>query len=181
MPPHLRRPEFVPTATTRACYIADMSSLYLEFDQIIRRFSDKNVEYAVIGGLAVGLYGYIRATEDIDFLVHTKDMRIAGAILDRLGYRQKREPWRFKDTQLVLQRFVKLADAPDEISVVDLLEADTPENLNMIANAIQVKFSDILIRVLSASDLVEMKRARNSDKDKLDIQYLEQRLGNAKP
>jgi hypothetical protein len=48
-----------------------MSGLYLEFDQIVRSFTDLKIDYAIIGGLAVGFYGYLRTTEDIDFLVNT--------------------------------------------------------------------------------------------------------------
>jgi hypothetical protein len=44
-------------------------SLYLEFDAVVRQLEAAKLRYAVAGGLAVGLHGFIRATEDMDFLV----------------------------------------------------------------------------------------------------------------
>jgi hypothetical protein len=36
---------------------------------ILSRFHDEGVEYVLVGGQAVRLNGYVRATEDIDVLV----------------------------------------------------------------------------------------------------------------
>ncbi len=155
-----------------------MSNLYLEFDQIVRKFGDENIHYAVVGGLAVGFYGYLRSTEDIDFLVDTQDVNHVSKILDQFGYHDKKEPWRFKGNQLLLRRFIKLSENPVEISVVDILEADNSGSLTMLNNAVEVKYSEILIRVAKSSDLILMKKSRNSDKDKHDISYLEGLLEN---
>jgi len=46
-----------------------MSNIFLEFDSVVRKLVEMKLNYAVCGGLAVGLYGYIRATEDIDFVL----------------------------------------------------------------------------------------------------------------
>ncbi len=48
-------------------------ALYVEFDRIVRAFTRAKVRYAVAGGFAVGLHGYIRATQDMDFLIHADD------------------------------------------------------------------------------------------------------------
>ena len=37
--------------------------------RLLARFRDENVEYVLIGGQAVRLNGYLRATEDVDVLV----------------------------------------------------------------------------------------------------------------
>src|ERR1700679_1288812 len=49
-------------------------ALYLEFDRIVRQFAKARLRYAVAGGLAVGLHGHIRATKDMDFLIHDRDV-----------------------------------------------------------------------------------------------------------
>ena len=44
--------------------------------KVLARFRDEGVEYVLVGGQAVRLNGYLRATEDIDVLV--KASRING-------------------------------------------------------------------------------------------------------
>ena len=37
---------------------------------LVRELEREGVEYAVFGGVALGLHGLVRATEDIDLFVH---------------------------------------------------------------------------------------------------------------
>jgi hypothetical protein len=39
------------------------------FENLFSAFHKNNVRYGLIGGFAMGLYGYSRATTDIDFLL----------------------------------------------------------------------------------------------------------------
>ena len=43
-----------------------MIQLPQDFKEFLRLLNLKNVEYLVVGGYAVGLYGYPRATGDMD-------------------------------------------------------------------------------------------------------------------
>jgi hypothetical protein len=61
-------------------------SLYLEFDKIVRALTAARVNYAVAGGLAVGLHGYVRATEDMDFLIDEQNEQAAREIVRAIGY-----------------------------------------------------------------------------------------------
>ena len=47
----------------------------------------ENIRYALIGGFAVSLWGYQRATLDIDFLVNNDDMKKVQNIVESMGYR----------------------------------------------------------------------------------------------
>lgn len=47
----------------------------------------EHVSYALIGGFAVSLWGYQRATVDMDFLVNRNDMAKVQQIVEALGYR----------------------------------------------------------------------------------------------
>ncbi len=46
--------------------------LFERFLQCINAFNDENVEYVLIGGYAVILYGLPRVTQDIDFFINMK-------------------------------------------------------------------------------------------------------------
>jgi hypothetical protein len=58
----------------------------LVLGKLIRSFDEQNVNYALIGGFAMGVWGISRATLDLDFLVIQKDLLKIEAIMNALGY-----------------------------------------------------------------------------------------------
>ena len=59
-----------------------------DFKEFLKLLNDKNTEYLLIGGYAVGYYGYPRATNDIDVWVGVKPdnaLRIM-AVLREFGF-----------------------------------------------------------------------------------------------
>ena len=128
------------------------------------------LNYAVCGGLAVGLYGYIRATEDIDFVLNNTDASAVKLILNKMGYREK-EPWILKDAELTLLRFVKTQDECEPFIVDFLIPTSTASN-EILDNKIVFNYSEIKINVVSRQALITMKKQRMSVKDKVDIDFL---------
>lgn len=63
----------------------------MNFEQVLKailsEFEEKQIRYAVTGGFAVGALGVPRATMDVDFLVHSDDLPVLDASMNRLGYR----------------------------------------------------------------------------------------------
>ena len=57
------------------------------YKMTIRRMNKRGIEYLVAGGVAVSLYGYNRATEDIDFLIRADDENVKKFIdlMDKMG------------------------------------------------------------------------------------------------
>ena len=147
-------------------------ALYLEFDRIVRGFERAKLQYAVAGGLAVGLHGYVRATQDMDFLVHPLDLPKAEAILLRLGYRTNSETQEFARAGLTLKRFFKRLPNEDDLMLVDLLLPAASPMQRVLVRAVSVPFGKGLIQVVTARDLVRMKRLRGSSADKADIEFL---------
>lgn len=39
------------------------------FDELLRRLAEANVEFVVVGGLAVNAWGVVRGTKDVDIVV----------------------------------------------------------------------------------------------------------------
>ncbi|MEW6188151.1 MAG: hypothetical protein AB1585_20735, partial [Thermodesulfobacteriota bacterium] len=56
--------------------------------EILEALFKKKVEYLIVGGLAVNLYGVPRVTQDIDLIVSTTKTNITKmlAVLKKLGY-----------------------------------------------------------------------------------------------
>ena len=56
---------------------------------LLNRFSEENINYALIGGFALGLWGVGKTTVDIDFLVPREDMNEIDGIMREAGYECK--------------------------------------------------------------------------------------------
>lgn len=61
------------------------------FERLLVDLVRGGVDYAVVGGVAVSLNGFIRATEDLDVLVHEAPGNIRRLLL------LKQDSWREKD------------------------------------------------------------------------------------
>jgi hypothetical protein len=64
----------------------------MDFERVLKslltEFRRCKIRYAVIGGFALGVLGYPRATMDIDFLVHRDDLAKLHKGLTALGYKR---------------------------------------------------------------------------------------------
>lgn len=49
------------------------------FDQILRRLTEAEVKFVVVGGLALGAWGVVRGTKDMDVVV-APDLEDLGAL-----------------------------------------------------------------------------------------------------
>ena len=150
-------------------------SLYLEFDRIVRRFARARVRYAVAGGFAVGLHGYVRATQDMDFLVHGDDVPKAEAALLRMGYRANPAAQELARAGLTLKRYFMRLPKEEDLMVVDILIPDSARMKRVLKRALCVPFGKRSLSVVTAEDLVAMKRVRGSKADKADIEFLRKR------
>lgn len=70
-----------------------------DFKDFIKSLNELDVQYLLVGGWAVGIYGNPRATKDIDFLISIEDKNIAKRLkaLHNFGG-QPVEPKIFKST-----------------------------------------------------------------------------------
>jgi hypothetical protein len=149
-----------------------MRDLLNEFDQMVRMLNDDRIRYAVVGGLAMAVYGGIRATRDMDFLVHPDDMAVLANGLERLGYR-KGESWQFKKSPLMIHRWWKPRGRGEDLSIIDILESGAPLHKKMIARAHTEKWREgIVLRVVRRQDLIRLKTDRKSHADRADMEFL---------
>lgn len=139
-------------------------------------FSQSRVQYALIGGYAVSLWGIPRATVDLDFLVRRDDMDIVRTIAESLGYHC-----------IHTSENVTQFDAPDNnLGEVDFLHAFRPASLAMLERAeLKVVFDgEQAIPVIQPEDLIGLKvqaianQASRMTVDKADIEGLMQLYGD---
>lgn len=150
-----------------------------EFDprQMLRRLTEAGVDFVVIGGVAVMLSGYGRATRDLDIVFATDDanLRALGGVLTALEARLRG----------VAEEVPFLADA-QTLAGVELLTLETSlgwldvhrsvpgmrsyEALRRRAERVDLAGTAVL--VASLDDLIAMKDAAGRPIDLIDVEAL---------
>ena len=146
-------------------------NIFNEFAEIIKHIEQEKIRYAIVGGVAMAFYAEPRFTQDIDMLLEPKDFEKARRILEQNGYIESGEPWTFKSTPLTLRRFFK-AIGNDQM-IIDLLVAGNKKHLEIIKNALIAQGEHGIAHVAEKSDIIWLKRQRNSLQDQADIERLD--------
>jgi hypothetical protein len=116
---------------------------------LLDRFLKHNVRYGLMGGFALGLWGVVRATADLDFLVHRDDLPKIDDSMKAMGYECK-----FRSDNV--SQFVSSRSIYGEI---DFIHAFRQASVEMIRRAVEMKIfnSELNIRVLIPEDIIGLK------------------------
>jgi hypothetical protein len=147
-----------------------MASLYEELKALAAALNEEQVPYALCGGLAMAVYGFPRATIDIDFLAPAESAeRIleAGA---RLGFTLPPTTLQFKQG-VEVRRISKPRGPDEEVLILDVLLANPPLDVAWEGRE-QVEWEGGRIWVVSREGLVQMKSLRGSGIDVEDVAKL---------
>lgn len=145
-----------------------------ELVRVIEELERSEIEYGLCGGLAVGAYGYVRATEDIDVLVAEEDLSALKEVAARCGFTF--EPGRMEFDQAVVYRFTKIIPAADPTEASDVLPLDfifvDTRNQEAWDSRLTLHIRGKNITLVSPRGLIVMKQLSHRLKDRLDIEYL---------
>jgi hypothetical protein len=137
---------------------------------IVRALDDAGIEYALVGGLAVAVWGAPRATKDIDLLVRPESVDDVVACVERFGFRLRALPMTFRDG-MQLQRVSKIEDGA--LLTLDLILVDA--NLEPVwTSRVKLELDGAPIWVISRAALIQMKIAAGRPQDVADIEKLEE-------
>lgn len=139
---------------------------------LLHRLQKNGVRYVLVGGHAVRLQGFLRATEDIDLLVPFDEVN-GRKLIDSLSFLESA-------SELDPQWFTQQANEPDiqnirvaDQLVIDILFAANGETFDSLQAHIQTLVVDELeIPVLNIEGLLKTKTGYR-EKDQLDRQMLE--------
>jgi len=137
---------------------------------VINEMNDQKVDYGLIGGFALGLYGVDRSTSDLDFIINVKDIDKIKKIFFKNGY----ELLFYSDNVLQFVSPIK------DFGEIDVLIAKREVGFNMLKNSIKKSIlgNSVDIKILQPEDLIGLKlQAIKNDKereaiDKSDIKFL---------
>jgi predicted nucleotidyltransferase len=148
------------------------------FDEILRRLTEADVEFVVVGGLALGAWGVVRGTKDVDVVVAPDPdnlKRVAEVAVAAGGHVQKDDALLGSPPSIaaLLTSGEQVAIETDlgRLDVVQGLEG-VPTYEKLRSRASKAEILGVNVAVCSIEDLREMKRAAGRTRDLADLEDL---------
>ena len=152
-----------------------MLDIYQEFSELVKEFEENSIDYALCGGLAVSVHGFLRATVDIDFVVLIESVNEIRSVVKKLGYLLEAEPMNSSNGKVRIHRFTKIDKESGDYIPLDLLILSN-DLMHIWEKRERLPFENGFVKVLNKEALIELKLLRNSFQDKQDIQQLKGEL-----
>jgi len=135
----------------------------------LRLLNAKNVEYLLIGGYAVGFYGYVRATADIDVWIAMDRLNAERAVevLREFGFNV---PELSPEIFLKPDAIIRMGVPPFRIEVLTGISGVIFEEC--YAERVQANLDGEEISLISLKHLKMNKRASGRSKDLVDLEHL---------
>jgi hypothetical protein len=126
----------------------------------------------VIGGYAVAVHGYIRATGDIDIWINQNAENADKMLTVMLQFGFEAYDFQLEDFMVVDGKagFVSIGQEPFKIEILG--EVSGVQFSECFTNKIIVEIEQVPIPFINLSDLIKNKRASGRPKDLLDIDNL---------
>lgn len=153
------------------------------FDELLRRLAAAEVEFVVVGGLAVNAWGVVRGTKDVDVVVGSEPenlKRVAEVAVAAGGHVQQGEA--------LLGTHISIASAiasGEQVAIeTDLGRLDVVQGLDGVpsyeelhSRASEAEILGVTVAVCSIEDLKAMKRTAGRTRDLADLEDLEAASG----
>ena len=140
-----------------------------DYKEMLQNLLDHKVEFLIVGAYAMAMYGYPRATGDIDIWIMVSPenskkifnaLKVFGAPLAEVN----------EDTFTQKGIVFQIGVAPRRIDIIT--EIDGVDYKTAMANKEILNFSGLDLPVISKKDLILNKRSTGRDKDRLDADTL---------
>jgi len=152
-----------------------------EPEQILRVLSGHDVDFVVIGGIAVQAHGYIRSTKDLDLIARPTMLnltRLSEALADLAAESRGRVRGNVTDAHLLRRApLVPIMTKAGPLDVLNIEHVDgAPRGYDALRDAaLTIELRGMEVAVAGLSDLVRMKRAAGREHDLADIEALTRR------
>ena len=146
-------------------------SLANDFKEFLRLLNSNNVEYLLVGGYAVSIHGYPRATGDLEIWVRESAENAERLVIVirefGFGFTNPEQRWFLED-----DRIIRMGHPPVRIEV--LTDISGVEFDGCYRRAETTVIDGVPARVIGRQDLLRNKRASGRHKDLHDVDQLEQ-------
>lgn len=147
-------------------------NLYEEFEQLVEALTRAEVSFAVCGGLAVVLYGHVRATRDVDLLVPAEEVVRAKAAVKAIGFDLPAAPMTFDGGSPAERRVHRVSKiVGEELLALDLITVGP--GLQMVWETRRtLDWKGRRLPIVSREGLGRMKRLAGRLQDLADLENL---------
>jgi predicted nucleotidyltransferase len=146
--------------------------------ELIERLAAAEVEFVVVGGLAVNAWGHLRGTRDLDIVPDPagENLERLATVLEALGGRVEVAEGRLGPS--AIRTFLAAGDrtlVATELAPVDVLQGhpQVPRFADLDRDAVDVDLGGVNVRVCSLDALRAMKQASNRPQDRDDLEALD--------
>lgn len=141
-----------------------------DMKDLIQFMDSHQVRYVLVGGFAVNYYGYVRTTQDIDFLIYPSENNAANMMsaLTEFGFGESGIPQEYFSREGTA---VHIGVEPNRIDLLTQLQGIS--NDQIFTGLVDVVIEGILIKMISYDDLIKVKKASSRLKDLADAEELE--------
>ena len=149
-----------------------MLNLVQELTQLVQRLDEEGIDYALCGGLALAVHSIVRATIDIDLLVHQDSLEDVKKVARSLGFAFEAQPMSLAKGAIRMHRLSKIEPALDQDALMLDLILVTPAIERAWGSRRQLEWEHGSLWVVDREGLIQMKKLRGSGQDLDDIQKL---------
>lgn len=139
----------------------------MDTEKLIQLLKENNVIFVIIGATALPVYGYARATLDIDLFIkpNLNNIKRTMKALREFGYDlMDLSPEDFLKNKILIRQYIVEADFHPFVKGVSFEE--------IWKNKIKAKFGKNEVYFPSLDDMIKMKKAAGRAIDREDLKYL---------
>ena len=143
-----------------------------DYIDMLKCLNKAGVDYILVGGWAVNMYGYIRATVDLDvwILANADNAKKVYSAMAEFGAPvAEMKPEDFAEYGMIFQ----IGVAPCRVDIISKISGVT--YADAVTRAVPKTIDGIPVRIISLEDLIANKKASGRAKDLADVEVLEGR------
>jgi predicted nucleotidyltransferase len=155
-----------------------VSAQPLRLRLLLEQLRKAEIDFVLVGGLAVNAWGYLRATRDIDLVPDPSPENLArlDALLVDLGGRVEVGERLLESS--AIRTFLRTGDRTlvlTDLGRIDILQGlpQVPSFATLDEGSTEVDLDGLTVKVCSLDDLLAMKRASERPRDREDLEALE--------
>jgi predicted nucleotidyltransferase len=140
-----------------------------DFQEFLRLLNGRGIKYLIVGGYAVGHYGYVRYTGDLDIFVALSNENAENLtrVFQEFGFDS---PELKPELFLNKGRIVRIGNEPMRLEILN--EIDGVNFDDCYTNRNEVNVGGFKVNVISLAHLLQNKKASGRLKDLADVEAL---------
>ena len=141
-----------------------------DYIDMLKCLNKAGVDYILVGGWAVNMYGYIRATVDLDIWILAdagNAKKVYAAVAEFGAPVSEMKPEEFAQYGMIFQ----IGVAPCRVDIISKISGVS--YADAVTRAVPKTIDGIPVRIISRKDLIANKKASGRAKDLADVEVLE--------